>query len=486
MDKFRSRKQFSGFGSQVWSLLSLGVTMNLTLWVLVSALRLPLYLDSLGTVLVGLCAGPAAGALTGCIAIAVQSLTSPTSLPFLPVACLVGALAGLAGRTGVLKSVWRLPVYGAAVGCLTAAVSAPIAAAVFGGVTGGGTDLLVALFRAEGRSAVEAVFLQSILVDPADKLLTFSLAGWALRSLPRRSLAAFPVLLHLAPVALTSRPYRTWPALAPGSEKLAKPVPPAPGGPHYRTGDGLLHRTEPTFQFAASVLSVLFLFFCSDPAAAAFCLISTTTLLALGDPTVTFQAARRALPFLLPLATSMVLIQGLFGGGESVRWGGVAWSSEGLSLSILLLCRVAVLVLLSLAFLCTTALERFAEVLLKFRVPFPVVFSLVTAVTMLPRLRERLRMASLAAQARGLPMNSGSWVDRWRQFRAILGPTLGSLFAELPERAANLESRGFLSPGRPTPIPKSWSGELTASPWGSGLYGLIVLVNGWGLVWPYI
>jgi energy-coupling factor transport system substrate-specific component len=84
---------------------------------------------------------------------------------------------------------------------VAAVVSAPIAAYVFGGVTGGGTDLVVGLFRAMGANIWQAVLGQGIVSDPLDKALTFVLAWSVVQAMPRRQLARFPGGAQLAPAA---------------------------------------------------------------------------------------------------------------------------------------------------------------------------------------------------------------------------------------------------------------------------------------------
>jgi hypothetical protein len=75
---------------------------------------------------------------------------------------------------------------------VSAFVAAPIAALVFGGVTGSGTDLLVAAFQQGGSDLQTAVLQQSLISDPIDKtvtyLIVFTILGLALaaddRALP--------------------------------------------------------------------------------------------------------------------------------------------------------------------------------------------------------------------------------------------------------------------------------------------------------------
>jgi energy-coupling factor transport system substrate-specific component len=65
-------------------------------------------------------------------------------------------------------------------------LSAPIAAYVFGGVTGSGADALVAIFRAAGLDMLGANMAQGAVSDPLDKAVTFFIIWAILQALPNR------------------------------------------------------------------------------------------------------------------------------------------------------------------------------------------------------------------------------------------------------------------------------------------------------------
>ena len=71
-------------------------------------------------------------------------------------------------------------------------ISAPITANVFSGVTGAGTDFLVAAFRQAGSDIQAATFQQGLLSDPVDKLVTFFTVYLILNAMARRTKARFP------------------------------------------------------------------------------------------------------------------------------------------------------------------------------------------------------------------------------------------------------------------------------------------------------
>ncbi len=185
--------QRGGLSSTALALIPIAIAINVALGQLVqSILKLPIYLDSIGTVLVGILLGPLAGAITGLLANIIWGLTlAPSALPFAAVAAVIGLIAGYAGQYGATQTWWKMALFGVLTGIVAAAISAPIATYVFGGVTGAGTDVLVAMFQNLGASVLGASFAQGAVSDPLDKTITY-LVVWAIISaLPRRLLARF-------------------------------------------------------------------------------------------------------------------------------------------------------------------------------------------------------------------------------------------------------------------------------------------------------
>ena len=125
------------------------------------------------------------GPLFGGVDLSGLALADPLGLwAAIAVGLVVGGLVYLWARRG--ENVRFFPVW---VGGITTAlvgttIATPIAAYVFGGVTGGGTDALVAVFRSLGLDVLQAVFLQSLLSDPLDKAISFTIVFLILGALP--------------------------------------------------------------------------------------------------------------------------------------------------------------------------------------------------------------------------------------------------------------------------------------------------------------
>lgn len=250
-----------GISSITLALIPLAMAINIAVGQF--ATGTPIYLDSIGTVLVGALLGPWAGLLTGVLSNVVWTVLfgNPYAIWFAYVAGAIGLIAGFAGRAGlfrresprwlsafvgaafmfaltlfvlmfigrtfdensnavfptmgalfnenviifvlallaggvagyaVLRRAGYIGLIGLLTGVLAAVLSAPMAAYQFGGVTGAGTDLLVAAFRASGASIVQSVFAQGVVSDPFDKLTSFMLVWLVIQSLPRRLLSRFP------------------------------------------------------------------------------------------------------------------------------------------------------------------------------------------------------------------------------------------------------------------------------------------------------
>lgn len=174
------------------ALIPFAAAFNIILGQIIGFSGVPLYLDSVATVLIGLLAGPAAGVLTGIITNLAWGLSiNPTAIPFTAGAATIGLLAGLAGRYGLHKRLWALLVAGLLTGVIAGLLGAPIAAFVFGGGQGVGTGSIVATLQAAGQSLLGATTLQSLLSDPLDKTIAFLLAWVLLRGLPARVLQQF-------------------------------------------------------------------------------------------------------------------------------------------------------------------------------------------------------------------------------------------------------------------------------------------------------
>ena len=96
------------FSTRVLVLIPIAIAINIVLgYTVQTVLKLPIYLDSIGTILVGVLAGPIAGAATGAASNIIwqyaPGIGGGTIGPFAITAAVIGFLAGLWGYLGVYR-----------------------------------------------------------------------------------------------------------------------------------------------------------------------------------------------------------------------------------------------------------------------------------------------------------------------------------------------------------------------------------------------
>jgi energy-coupling factor transport system substrate-specific component len=181
------------FTTLTLALMAVAIVLNIVLGQVVSLLKLPIFLDSIGTVLVALLAGPWAAGLTGLLTNLIWGLISdPVAAAFAPVAMIIGIVAGLCAKAGLFKKWWQAIISGVIITLALSVIAIPIRVYMFGGVTGSGADFIVAYLLATGKDLFSAVFITVITDNLIDKVATALLAWAIVKGLPKRFTARFP------------------------------------------------------------------------------------------------------------------------------------------------------------------------------------------------------------------------------------------------------------------------------------------------------
>lgn len=181
------------FSVTTLALVPVAIALNIVVGQITSTLKLPIFLDSLGTILVGVLAGPWAGLFTGVLTNLIWGLISdPVAAAFAPVAGVIGLVAGLTARAGLFKQWWKVLLAGVLIGVAASIVAVPIRVYMFGGVTGSGADFITAYLLATGRDLFGSVIITVLSSNVPDKVVT-ALAVWGIiQALPQRFTARFP------------------------------------------------------------------------------------------------------------------------------------------------------------------------------------------------------------------------------------------------------------------------------------------------------
>jgi energy-coupling factor transport system substrate-specific component len=181
------------FNIMTWVLIPVAIAINVVIGEIVVLLKLPVYLDSIGTVLVAVICGPWAGALTGTLSNIVWGLAiDPNAFPWFPVALFIGFTAGWCAKFGLFKSWWKVIIAGFFVMLAAVIVGSPISVYLYGGITASGSSFITAFLLESGKGVLQSVLTTNFIAEPIDKITTCLLAFAIIQGLSVRYLARFP------------------------------------------------------------------------------------------------------------------------------------------------------------------------------------------------------------------------------------------------------------------------------------------------------
>jgi energy-coupling factor transport system substrate-specific component len=186
--------------------IALCAALNFAIGNVVYLIKLPIYLDSVGTILCALLLFPDRRAAIACAFVAGfigVVLTGLMINPFLPwfmftvlAIALVSALLTARGtptyRARPLPAATfatLIVIFGVVTGLASAVASAPVVVWLFGGVTGSGSALVVAYFVKTGNLLWDATLRSGLIIEPIDKTLQVLLAALLYRATPKDFLA---------------------------------------------------------------------------------------------------------------------------------------------------------------------------------------------------------------------------------------------------------------------------------------------------------
>lgn len=181
------------FTTRQLALMGMLVALNVAVGGIVHVIKLPIFLDSIGTILAAVILGLGGGVVVGVLSFLVAAvLINPVYIWFIGTqAAIAIAVYLLASRLATFKSVPRVVVMGIVLGVVAGIVSAPIIILVFGGVAGSGRDMITAGLISTGQQIYKAVILSGAASEPVDKVLQVLAAFFVLRALPKSVLGQF-------------------------------------------------------------------------------------------------------------------------------------------------------------------------------------------------------------------------------------------------------------------------------------------------------
>jgi len=148
------------------------------------SIKLPIYLDTIGTFLSAFLLGPISGMATGSISALISGITfDPVALYFIPVQAMSGFMAGILFKKGLFKG--RLKLVGIMIVTIISSIIASIITAyVFGGITSSGSSFIVIYLKEAGINIITSIFSTQILTDLLDKAIVISLVIYLIKIIP--------------------------------------------------------------------------------------------------------------------------------------------------------------------------------------------------------------------------------------------------------------------------------------------------------------
>ena len=165
-------------------LLSAGVALNVLGGLAVDFLKLPIFLDTAGTMLVAVVAGPWWGALTGGLSNLLLSFWIPDDLWFGLANASVGITVGYIVRARGFKDYLTPLISGLTAGVIASLVGTLVASFVFGEVAGDTTGVIAAGLGSFSDRVLTPSLVPVLLTNAIDKLISVYLVFYLTRALP--------------------------------------------------------------------------------------------------------------------------------------------------------------------------------------------------------------------------------------------------------------------------------------------------------------
>ena len=154
-----------------------------------SLLKLPLWLDSIGTCIGACLGGPIIGAICGAANNLIYGLPTGDNITLIYALTSlgIGFVVGILARMGVMSSFPKSLITACGGGIAAVVISTPLNILFWGGTTGNvWGDALFAATQAAGLPVALGSFLDEVVVDVPDKLLTLIVVYLIPKGLPKK------------------------------------------------------------------------------------------------------------------------------------------------------------------------------------------------------------------------------------------------------------------------------------------------------------
>lgn len=161
-----------------------------------SVLKLPLWLDSIGTCIGAVLGGPVIGAVCGAANNLIYGFTTgdAITLVYALTSLAIGVVVGMMARLGQMKSLPGAILTAIAAGMAAIVISTPLNILFWGGTTGNvWGDAVFAWSQAAGLPLFTGSLLDEVVVDVPDKLITILVVFAIVKGLPGKLTSLYDV-----------------------------------------------------------------------------------------------------------------------------------------------------------------------------------------------------------------------------------------------------------------------------------------------------
>ncbi len=161
-----------------------------------SLLKLPLWLDSIGTCIGACLGGPIIGAICGALNNLIYGLTTGDNitLVYALTSLFIGLVVGVMARLGFMDTIGKSILTAVGGGLAAVVVSTPLNIIFWGGMTGNSWgDAIFAITQTVGMSRNLGSLIDEVVVDVPDKLITMIIVFVILEGLPKKLTALYDV-----------------------------------------------------------------------------------------------------------------------------------------------------------------------------------------------------------------------------------------------------------------------------------------------------
>ncbi|MBR2591868.1 MAG: ECF transporter S component [Oscillospiraceae bacterium] len=178
-----------------WFLVPIGVAVNFIGGTIILLLKLPIYLDSIGTIIVGALCGVWPGVIVGLVSNILNAITDPNTLFYAPLNMAFAVLAAYLSKKGVFKKFVPTLISSLGFAFIGGVIGALITWTLYGFDFGGGATsvIVLPLYAATGLPKFLCQIVGEFLCDLLDKAITIVVCFFILKAFPTRFLSKLPL-----------------------------------------------------------------------------------------------------------------------------------------------------------------------------------------------------------------------------------------------------------------------------------------------------